>query len=158
MTGCASGGCRPAGNGELAVVAELVLQLLDVLLVQVDRLLEGLQPVLDAHVVALVAAALPLLLGELLLRVAEQALLRLELVLEDLAAALVAREHRAARFRRHGARYGDGGNDGDLARHHGAALADGVALDVRVGRPTHRVRTAIDLPLGLGPAAPGRKN
>jgi hypothetical protein len=79
-----------AGDNELSQPAKLCAKLLDVLGVEVDRFLVGLQALLDSGVVALVSRPDALLLGELLLSVRKQLLFVLELRFEDLAAILVA--------------------------------------------------------------------
>src|SRR5438067_1070497 len=80
---------RPA-NEDLAVeIAQLSPQRLDIFFVDLDVVLEGLQPFQHLRKVALVAAALRFLLGELLLRLGEQPLLGGEFLLQDLALALL---------------------------------------------------------------------
>src|SRR5262245_50019639 len=124
--------------------AELAAKLLDVLRVQVDRRLVGLEPLQYASVVALVAVANALLLGQLLPRVGKELLFVLEFRLENLSAILVA-VHRGRRLpARSGylSRY-----NGDFLAYQGAVLSYGVALDVRIGRTAARVGTLVDLAL-----------
>src|SRR5882672_156181 len=125
---------------DLPEPAEFAAELLDVLAVQVDCFLVGLQALLHPRVVALVARAYAFLLGELLLRVGQQLLLVLELGFEDLATVLVA-VHSARGAARRRRRCGSlRGNHLHFLADQRAVLAHGVALDVRIGWPAARIR------------------
>src|SRR5688500_20134159 len=69
---------------------QLALEVGDVVLVQLDLLLVGLEPFEDALVIALAAQALRLLVGQVLARLVEELLLVGELLVEYLAPVVVA--------------------------------------------------------------------
>src|SRR5687767_9251579 len=133
------------------LVGDLAPQRFDVLLVALDAFLERLQPLLDARIVALVAAAHRLLLGERLARLGERGLLAGELLLQDLAlaplagGALGARFARKIRWRRGRPRRLLRRADVDLARHQLALLLLRLAPVVGVGPMPLRVAALEDL-------------
>src|ERR1041385_3411394 len=119
-----------------------------------DAVLEGLQALFDARVVALVAAAHRFLLGEVLSCLGERRLLGGELFLEDLALALARARAVGRRFLRElpGARALRGRRrrvwrrrrDIDLARHDLALLLFGFAPVVGVRPAAVRVAALPD--------------
>src|SRR5687768_16145677 len=129
------------------LVGDLAPQRFDVLLVALDAFLERLQPLLDARIVALVAAAHRLLLGERLARLGERGLLAGQLLLQDLALAPLAGGALGARFAREIGRPRRllRRGDVDLARHQLALLLLRLAPVVGVGPMPLRVAALEDL-------------
>src|SRR5262245_19279301 len=77
------------GGAGLPDAGQLALEVRDVVLVQLDLLLVGLEALENALVVALAAQPLRFLLVQLLARLVEQLLLAGELLVEDPAAVVV---------------------------------------------------------------------
>src|SRR4030095_406152 len=107
----------------------------------VDRFLERLEALLDARIVALVAAADRLLLGERLARIGERGLLARQLLLQDFALPVPARQALGARFAREG-RGGRCGPAGLLRRRDVDLRGDLLALLLFGLAPVVRVRPA----------------